>query len=115
MSVHSLSGLKMDFLDPKKRGSGRKRFAHAYSPTTPPKRGSVASPTVMADIGEFVAHATRKPALISSRSALRRYERENDVKQCGHDLGDIVSEDKAKWDKIRKNATTEAGWHDPEF
>jgi hypothetical protein len=38
---------------------------------------------VMLDIGEFVAHATDKPVLISSRSKLAAYERSNGVRQAG--------------------------------
>lgn len=104
MAVHSLSGLKLDFLDPKKRGRGRKVYAHSYSSKTTPKRGSVASPSVMPDIGEFVAPAARDPELISSRAQLREYEKKHGVKQVGFEQGDIIKETDAQWEALRKRA-----------
>jgi len=113
MAVHSLSGLKLDFLDNSKRGQGRSVYRHAYSCDTPPKRGSVASPAVMNDIGEFVAMAGKDPEVISSRSQLKAYEQKYGVKQCGFDQGNIVAENEAKWERIRQNAKLERGWCEP--
>jgi len=53
--------------------------------------------TYVADIAEFIAVATDKPQLISSRSALARYERSNGIKQVGNDLkGKIVADGKRR-------------------
>lgn len=61
----------------------------------------IATPSVMPDIKEFVANATDKPALITSRSQLARYERSNNIRQCGdHKPGDIIA---------RRKKSVEAG------
>ena len=111
MAVHSLSGLKLDFLDPAKRGTGRKVYAHSYSSSSAPKRSALASPMVVADIKEFVAYAARDPEVISSRAQLRDYERRHGVKQCGFDQGDIIAETDAHYGKIREKAQgIKGGW-----
>jgi hypothetical protein len=48
------------------------------------------------DIAEFVANATDKPVLISSRSQLGRYERSNNIRQCGDFKRGEIAERRAK-------------------
>jgi hypothetical protein len=62
------------------------------------------------DIGEFVAHATEKPVLISSRSKLAAYERSNGVRQCGDfKRGEIAERRKKKVEREVSEAVRQAG------
>lgn len=62
------------------------------------------------DIREFVAHATDKPVLITSRSQLARYERANNVRQCGdYKPGEIQERRRKKVERERAEAIKSAG------
>lgn len=54
------------------------------------------------DIQEFMAYATDKPQLISSRSQLARYERSNGVRQAGDFKRGEIAERRAR--KLRAEA-----------
>lgn len=57
----------------------------------------VVAPSVMPDIRAFVANATDKPVEITSRSQLGRYERANNIRQCGdYKPGEIIARRKKK-------------------
>lgn len=63
-----------------------------------PQSGEVCKPMVMRDIQEFVARAHGdkpdkwRPQLITSRSHRARYERSNNIRQCGDfKRGEIIS------------------------
>jgi len=62
------------------------------------------------DIREFVANATDKVVLISSRSQLARYERANNIRQCGDfKTGEIAQRRTKKIDREYKEAVKAAG------
>jgi hypothetical protein len=52
------------------------------------------------DIQEFMAYATDKPQLISSRPQLARYERSNGIRQCGDFKRGEIAERRAT--KVRR-------------
>ena len=63
-----------------------------------PQGNEVCKPMVMCDISEFVARAHHdkldkwRPQLITSRSQRARYERSNNIRQCGDfKRGEIIS------------------------
>lgn len=89
-----------------------RRIKHAYSSDIAPRRSHLATPTVVNDIGEFVAHAAKDPELISSRSQLKEYERKHGVEQCGFDQGDIVKDMKDHYAQIQKKAEgVDSSWY----
>jgi hypothetical protein len=70
----------------------------------------VCAPSVMADIKPFVARATEKPVEITSRSQLARYERANNVRQCGDfKPGEVIAKRQKKLTTEIAEATKRAG------
>ena len=60
----------------------------------------------MPDIKEFVANATDKPTLITSRSQLARYERSNNIRQCGDfKPGEIIAREKKRKERDMQEAS----------
>jgi hypothetical protein len=110
----TLSGLDLSWMnDPANR-----------LPPAPPKpridhrkrAEGIAIPAFMPDIKPFVAHATKTPVEITSRSVLRRYEIGNGLKQAGDlPVGQIVKENRAKHDaemKLIKEHGGTSAWTD---
>lgn len=65
----------------------------------------VVAPSVMPDIQPFVANASDKPQLITSRSQLGRYERSNGIRQAGDfKPGEIIERRKKKVARERADA-----------
>jgi len=94
-----------------------KRWRHAYSSDTPPRRGKFACPTVMRDIEPFVSYVGKDPELISSRSELRVHEKKHKVKQIGTDYkpGQITAENEAKKRELEELAKgVPSGWTPPD-
>ena len=59
--------------------------------------GKIVAPSVMPDIRAFVAVATEKPMEITSRSQLGRYERSNNIRQCGdYRPGEVIERRKKR-------------------
>lgn len=70
----------------------------------------VCAPSVMADIRPFISRATDKPVEITSRSQLARYERSNNIRQCGDfRSGEIETKRKRKIRAEIAEATKHAG------
>jgi hypothetical protein len=90
----SLAGLDLSFmrenpLPPRER---KPRLNHASK-----RSEAVGVPYVMNDIKPFVSVATEEPVEITSRSQLRAYERDNDIRQCGdYKPGQVVAEQKER-------------------
>ena len=60
----------------------------------------------MPDIKEFVANATDKPTLITSRSQLGRYERSNNIRQCGDfKPGEVIAREKKRKERDMQEAS----------
>jgi hypothetical protein len=87
----SFTGLDLSFLnDPANRlppGKPKERIDWSEG-----RAQNVATPYFIGDIKPFVANATREPVEITSRSALRRYERDNGLRQCGdYKPGEVIA------------------------
>lgn len=110
----SMSGLDLSWLkDPKKRLPPRPKQKPAQ---VPDKRAvGIAVPYFLRDeITPFVAHATKQSVEITSRSTLKRYERENELRQAG-DIkpGTIVAENRKKQaELIAKTKGVPSAWTD---
>lgn len=110
----TLSGLDLSWMkDPANRlppAPPKKRIDHRK-----PAEG-ISVPFFLPDIKPFVAHATKTPVEITSRSALRRYEIGNGLKQAGDlPVGQIVKENRAKHDaemKLIKEHGGHSAWTD---
>ena len=60
----------------------------------------------MPDIKEFVANATDRPTLITSRSQLGRYERSNNIRQCGDfKPGEVIAREKKRKERDMQEAS----------
>jgi hypothetical protein len=107
-----LSGLDLSFmrdnpLPPREPREERPDFSD--------KRATgIAIPAFMPDIKPFLAVSTVKPEWISSRTALRRYEISNGLRQAG-DIkpGEIAAENNAKKaELVKKSRGVKHGWQD---
>ena len=101
----SFSGLDLSFMKTKESQDAlRKMKQEAQGRRRKPvkgKRSHLAAPLVMSDIAPFVSPVGEKPEVISSRSALRRHEREHGVYQCGDiPKGEIVRKNEEKRAKL---------------
>ena len=60
----------------------------------------------MPDIKAFVANATDRPTLITSRSQLARSERSNNIRQCGDfKPGEVIAREKKSKDRDMQEAS----------
>ena len=110
----SFSGLDLSFLkDPANRLPPRPKTKRTR---VQDKRATgIAVPYFLRDeITPFIAHATKKPVEINSRSTLKRYERENGLRQAG-DIkpGTIVAENrKRQAELLAKTQGVPSAWTD---
>jgi hypothetical protein len=103
MATVCLSGLDLSFL------KNSKPIILKRPKRGPDKSSPLGGPMIMSDIKEFVANATDKPELITSRSQLARYERSNNIRQVGNDLkGRIVADGKKRVARDRELVQREA-------
>lgn len=78
-------------------------------------KAPIAGAFFMPDIKPFVANATDKPVEITSRSQLARYERANQIRQCGdYRTGEMISRVNARSERDMREASRlarETGLH----
>lgn len=79
----SLAGLDMPWLDPAKRGGGRKRYSHGHERGNPASRSDLPAPMLISDQIEVKSMVDGKT--YTSKSGLRKSYREGGYIEVGNE------------------------------